>query len=120
MNIKLDENIPVSLIEDLSYYGHDVKSIYQQGMQGASDHYLWMSIQSERRLLITQDMDFSDITLYKPGSHSGLLLVRLREPGRIKLRKKIKELFSSKHPEDNWSGAFIVLTDHKSRIQRPS
>jgi predicted nuclease of predicted toxin-antitoxin system len=119
MNIKLDENIPVSLVSDLADIGHDVKTVHEQDMQGVSDSQLWNSIQQEKRFLITQDLDFSDMTLYKPGSHAGILLVRLREPGRKRLRQKIYELFSTKHPEDDWRGAFIVLTDHKSRIKRP-
>jgi predicted nuclease of predicted toxin-antitoxin system len=120
MNIKLDENIPVSLVSDLADIGHDVKTVHEQDMQGTSDSYLWQAIQSEKRFLITQDMDFSDRTLYKPGVHAGILLVRLREPGRNKLRRKINELFLAKDAEDDWRGAFIVLTDHKSRIQKPS
>ena len=120
MNIKLDENIPASLASDLAEFGHEVKTVHEQDMQGVSDSYLWKAIQHEKRFLITQDLDFSDRSLYKPGSHAGILLVRLREPGRKKLRSKIKELFSAKPPEDDWRGSFIVLTDHKSRIQKPS
>jgi len=119
MNIKLDENIPVSLVSKLRNLGHDVKTVHEQDMQGVTDSQLWDSIQQEKRFLITQDLDFSDITVYKPGTHAGILLVRLREPGRQSLRQKIYQLFSAKHAEDDWRGAFIVLTDHKSRVHRP-
>ena len=117
MKIKLDENIPTKLIRDLAEHGHDVLSVYQQGLKGTSDSILWDKIQDEQRFFITQDLDFSNINNFRPGTHAGILLVRLREPGRLKLRQRIKDLFANKSPQDNWSGAFIVLSDHKLRIQ---
>ena len=117
MKIKLDENIPTALVDDLSQLNHDVQSVHQEGMQGFSDYDLWKKVQSEKRFLITQDLDFSDTSKFQPGTHSGILLVRLREPGRLKLRQKIKELFELNHPNEDWKGSFLVLTDHKLRIQ---
>ncbi len=38
--------------------------------------------QTEERFLITQDLDFSDMRRYGPGTHAGLLLVRIGQPGR--------------------------------------
>ncbi|MDZ7760789.1 MAG: DUF5615 family PIN-like protein [Desulfovermiculus sp.] len=117
MKIKLDENIPAKLIGDLSELGYDALSVYQQGLKGTSDSLLWEKVQTEQRFFITQDLDFSDSIKFRPGAHAGILLIRLREPGRLKLRQKIQDLFANKSPEDNWYGAFIVLSDHKIRIR---
>jgi len=116
MKIKLDENIPATVIGDLSELGHDTLSVYQQGLKGTPDSLLWKKVQAEQRFFITQDLDFSDAIKFRPGSHAGILLMRLRDPGRLKLRQKIRELFANKSPEDDWFGAFIVLSDHKMRI----
>lgn len=62
--------------------------------------------------------DFSDIRLYKPGTHYGIVLVRLRKPGREALKKRIKYLFETEEVE-KWPGCFIVVTEHKIRIRRP-
>ncbi len=35
MKIKLDENIPATVISDLSELGHDALGVYQQGLKGA-------------------------------------------------------------------------------------
>jgi len=117
MKIKLDENIPAAVLSDLSELGHDSCSVYQQGLKGTADSQLWETVQAENRFFITQDLDFSDTLKFRPGAHAGILLIRLREPGRLKLRQKIKDLFANKSPEDNWYGAFIVLSDHKIRIR---
>ena len=119
MKIKLDENIPQSVVSDLEEQGHDVLSVYQQGMQGVSDTELWNTVQTEKRFLVTQDLDFSNINKFKTGAHFGILLVRLRHPGRLMLRRTIRDLFSSDLAATDWTGSFIVLTEHKVRIQRP-
>lgn len=94
MKIKLDENIA-----------------------GSKDTTVWESAQREARFLITQDLDFSDIRIFRPGTHHGILLVRLRSPGRLALLNKISELFL-KENTDEWRGCFLVLTDVKLRIHR--
>jgi predicted nuclease of predicted toxin-antitoxin system len=60
VKIKLDENIPVSLVEVLKLLGHDAHTIIGQGLTGRTDREIWMHCQLEDRLLITQDLDFSD------------------------------------------------------------
>lgn len=81
MNVKLDENIPVRLAEELAIQGHDVDTVASEGLKGSPDGDVWSAARRDERFLITQDLDFSDVRHFKPGTHSGLLLVRLREPG---------------------------------------
>ena len=81
MKVKLDENIPDRLFGVLAILGHDVDTVASEGLKGRPDGEVWSAARHENRFLITQDMDFSDVRKFKPGSHAGLLLVRLREPG---------------------------------------
>ena len=67
---------------------------------------------------ITQDLDFSDIRQFAPGSHHGLLLVRLRDPGRLALTQAVREAFATQDTT-GWQGCFIVLTENKIRVVRP-
>jgi predicted nuclease of predicted toxin-antitoxin system len=80
MRIKLDENIPVSLVTALDALGHDVDSVTQEGLTGKPDPDVWSGAQGCGRFLITQDLDFSDLRRYAPETHHGLLLVRLKQP----------------------------------------
>jgi len=56
--------------------------------------------------------------LFVPGTHRGLLLVRLRDPGREALVKRLKAIFESENVE-NWRGCFVVATDTKIRVHYP-
>jgi predicted nuclease of predicted toxin-antitoxin system len=60
MLIKLDENLPASLVNALGEFGHDVHTVHQEGYKGLADSYLWEHVQAEKRFFITQDLDFSD------------------------------------------------------------
>ena len=60
MKLKLDENIPISIAEVLTPLGHDVHTVTGEGLIGRADQEIWTHCQLEDRLLITQDLDFSD------------------------------------------------------------
>jgi predicted nuclease of predicted toxin-antitoxin system len=119
LKIKLDENLPSVLALDLRVLGHDVDTVRDEGLEGEDDTPIWQAAQHEERFLITQDFDFSDARKFAPGSHQGLLLVRLRDPGRRALRAIVQQVFVSE-PVTDWMGCFVVLTERKIRILRPS
>jgi Domain of unknown function (DUF5615) len=86
VRIKLDENLPHRLVPLLTELGHDVDTVFDEQLSGDDDGVVWDSAQASHRSLITQDLDFSDARKYAPGTHHGLLLVRLPQPGRASLR----------------------------------
>jgi predicted nuclease of predicted toxin-antitoxin system len=118
MRAKLDENMPARLAPILTNLGHSVETVIQEGMAGYPDSRIWERAQQENRFLITQDLDFSDIHRFSPGSHYGLLLVRLRSPGRVALTSKIRELFENEDVSV-WQNCFVVVTDRKLRVRHP-
>lgn len=116
MKIKLDENLPLRLAVRLSQRGHDVHTAHDEELAGKPDSTIWQAASSEGRLLITQDLDFSDTRRFQPGTHPGLLLVRLREPGADALVAVVDAVAAQL---DDWHGCFVVLTENKLRIKRP-
>ena len=119
MKLKLDENLPESLLRELGSMGHDVDNVHLEGLAGRNDSDVWQAAQHAGRFFITQDLDFSDIRDFEPGTHHGLALVRLRLPGRRALAERITAIFA-REPVDSWIGCFVVVTDLKLRVRRPS
>jgi predicted nuclease of predicted toxin-antitoxin system len=118
MKIKLDENLPASLAPILKSLQHDVHTIADENLTGRTDSEIWEAVQREQRFLITQDLDFSDIRQFLPGTHYGILLVRLRDPDRQSLIFRLREIF--RHEQVNtWARCFVVVTEHKIRVIRP-
>ena len=100
----------------LQRYGYDVDTVPEEQLSGRPDAEIWRAVSVEGRFLITQDMDFSDTRQFMPGTHAGLLLVRLREPGAHALLETINAVAAE---IADWGGCFVVLTEHKIRIKRP-
>lgn len=119
MRIKLDENLPEELVRVLAALGHDVDSVPMEGLQGRPDTDVWMAAQHEGRFFVTQDLDFSDMRRFTPGTHHGLLLVRLAHPSRRALRVYMESLFRAEDVE-SWAKCFVVATDAKVRLRRPA
>lgn len=119
MNIKLDENLPVRLAALPKDLGHEVHTLYEEGLMGHADVEVWEAAQRESRFLITQDLDFADSRKFAPGSHQGMLLLRLRSPNRRALIERIEELFQ-KEDVGEWPGCFVVATERKIRVLRPA
>ncbi len=79
---------------------------------------MWAATQRAGRFFITQDLDFSDLRRFAPGTHHGLLLVRLRQPGRAAVAARIRGLFQ--HTDVRvWRACFVVATERKLRVQPP-
>lgn len=118
MKIKLDENLPDHLAVVLRQLGHDVHTTPQENLGGSTDREIWEAAQNESRFLITQDLDFSDLRKFAPGTHSGVLLVRLHFPSRLDLIERIGEVFRAETLNE-WTGCFVVATERKIRIVKP-
>jgi hypothetical protein len=118
LKIKLDENLPEVLVAELQLLGHDVDTVRAEHLAGRGDNEVWQAAQSGSRFLITQDLDFSDARQFAPGTHAGLLLVRLARPGREASVSRVTLLFATE-PIEQWRGCLIVATDHKLRVKRP-
>ena len=118
MKVKLDENIPASVASRLAQVGVDADTVMSEGLRGRPDADVWAAAQGEARLLVTQDLDFSDIRIFKPGTHHGLLLLRLPDSEQWRLGDYVCAWLSA--PEStSWSGCVVVATKNKVRVRRP-
>ena len=118
MKIKLDENIPHAALAALQQLGHAVDSAQDEGLCGVADEQVFETAGNAGRFLITQDLDFSDMRRFRPGTHPGLLLLRLKDPGRRALLQRIVWLFQHE-PVDSWAGCMVIVTENKIRLRHP-
>lgn len=117
MRLKLDENIAVSAAPRLRALGLDVDTVVDEGLGGRSDGEVWRAAQSEGRVLVTHDLDFSDARAYTPGTHHGLVLVRLPDAEQWRIADYLVGWFSAPDAA-SWAGCFVVATSNKVRVLR--
>src|SRR5437870_1438123 len=103
MRIKLDENLPTSVAVSLRAIGHDVDTVPEEGLRGFADPDVWAAAKRESRFFITQDLDFSDIRAFQPGTHPGLLLLRLPSLPRRVIIEQLESLFQTEDVT-TWAG----------------
>jgi predicted nuclease of predicted toxin-antitoxin system len=76
MKFKIDQNLPIEAADLLTAAGHDALTVYQQSLGGASDERIVEFCKKEDRILITADLDLSDIRRYPPSQAPGFMLLR--------------------------------------------
>ena len=56
--------------------GHDVQTVLDERLGGSPDPNVLDACRTEGRVLITFDLDFSDIRLYPPTTYKGIWVLR--------------------------------------------
>lgn len=76
MKILADEHIPKVLLNALRQAGHEVITVVELGMAGASDEEILQRARAEHALILTEDKDFGRLLEFcpPPYRHRALLL----------------------------------------------
>ena len=119
MKLKLDENLPVTLAVRLREVGHDADTVRDEGLGGHPDDAVWQAAQREGRFLVTQDLDFSDTRKFAPGTHCGILLVRVPDLEQWRVSDYVMGWLSAAE-SPTWPGCVVVATPHRVRVLRPA
>lgn len=117
MKLKLDENLPASAAPRLAALGYDVHTVLDESLGGKQDAVVWTAAQAEGRRLVTCDLDFSDARTFAPGTHSGILLVRLPDTEQWRAADHLVAWLSAPDAP-SWQGCLVVATLHKVRVLR--
>lgn len=117
MKIKLDENITAAAAALLSRHGHAVDTVPAEHLTGASDTTLIEACANDGRMLMTFDVVFGDMRAYPPGSHPGIVVLRIADQ-RPASTLDVLRRFLANHALDDLVGAVAVVSDDRVRIRR--
>jgi predicted nuclease of predicted toxin-antitoxin system len=117
VRLKLDENLPSSAAPRLAALGHDVDTVLDEQLGGRGDAEVWEAAQREHRFLVTQDLDFSDARRFAPGTHDGVLIVRLPDSEQWRVCDHLIGWFSDPGAA-SWARCLVVATINKVRVTR--
>ncbi len=82
MLFKVDENLHEEVADLLRQHGHDAVTVYDQQMQGRGDDNVAAVCRQDGRVIVTQDLDFSNILTYPPPDYAGIIVLRLHDQSR--------------------------------------
>lgn len=118
MKVKLDENLPDSAIALLESGGHDVDTARAEGLQGADDPPVLAAATEESRLLITLDRGLGDVRRYPPGTHAGVLVLRLDHQSPRAIRREMERIVDEVDLDD-LHGCIATWHYGNLRVRRP-
>lgn len=93
MKFKLDENFGTRTQNIFQEAGHDVHSVYEEGLQGATDEQIYRVCQEENRCLITLDLDFADVFHFPPQQANGIVVIRMPKHHTLSILEHLTRQF---------------------------
>jgi predicted nuclease of predicted toxin-antitoxin system len=118
VKVKIDENLPVSVAAHLRELGMDAHTVHEEELAGTTDPDLLDVMRLEDRMIITLDRGFGDIRRYPPGTHPGVVVLRLTDESAPAAREAVAQLVEN-HDLDDLRGAITVVQQGTLRIRRP-
>ncbi|MFN9507846.1 MAG: DUF5615 family PIN-like protein [Planctomycetota bacterium] len=117
MRFKVDENLPIDDAEILRANCHDALTIFDQNMVGEPDPKVARVCKEEKRIIVTLDLDFSDIRSYPPAEHSGIIILRPRTQSKPDVLGLIGRLLPLLIGGEQLSGNLWIVQENGVRIR---
>jgi predicted nuclease of predicted toxin-antitoxin system len=74
MKLKLDENLGTRCPELFLSAGHDIATVPGQNLCSSTDKKLLETCRSEKRCLVTLDLEFGNPLIFRPADYEGIVL----------------------------------------------
>lgn len=116
MKLKLDENLPAEIADELRVLGHDAMTVVEQGMTGVDDDRLMAGVEEESRIFMTTDKGIANIQAYSPGRFAGLILLRPNQSGRGAVLSFVRERLAQILGLER-KGRLVVVSETGIRIR---
>jgi predicted nuclease of predicted toxin-antitoxin system len=118
VKVKVDENLPTTAAGVLRQAGYDPETVVDEGLVGASDSAISAAAASEGRILLTMDRGLGDVRAHPPGSHPGIVVLRVRDQDARATVAVVADLLDSFDLAE-FSGCNVIVERDRVRVRRP-
>lgn len=116
MKFKIDENLHSDTADLLKQHGYDASTVVDQGLRGHADADIARICRQESRILVTLDVDFSDIRIYPPADYQGIIVLRLNDQSRASVLQALERVIALFETEP-LAGRLWIVDEHQVRIR---
>ena len=115
MKFKLVENLSPSLSTQFTAAGHDAHSVVQS-LGGQPDDRVIEVCRHEGRVLVTLDLDFSNILAYPPANFMGIIVFRLADQAHATVESAIGRVIDLL-PQEPVERTLWIVEERRIRIR---
>lgn len=112
MKFLIDENVRSEVQAFLVKAGHDVKRV----TPGSKNGEIIQVALTEKRVLVTHDIHFSNILMYPPEKYCGVIRIRIHPPSANRIISALRKLLDKVPPEE-FNMRLYVLEDDGFRVR---
>ena len=105
-----DENIHPGVVAALLAQGKDVRTLYEEGLAGASDTDILRRAFDTGQVVVTQDSDFGMLALYAGQASHGIIYLR---PGHIQPEYVLKSIEAIENSDVDVQPGFILVAERR-------
>ena len=113
----VDEDLPLSLACAMRDAGWSTSHVREVGLRGAPDAQVIARAKEHGEVLVTADLEFANIVAYPPGSHAGIVVVRLSTeiPVRDRVATVVQAIGSL--GDLRLDGNLLIIERHRVRFR---
>ncbi len=117
LSFLIDENPPRILVQVLRRKGYKARHILDLLPQGSSDVKIYALAQQSQSIVVSRDVEFGNVLLYPPGTHSGIIVVRF--PSTVPIETLLSEIPAAigSLQESELQGNLLILEPGRTRIR---
>jgi predicted nuclease of predicted toxin-antitoxin system len=106
----------IECVELFRKAGYQADTVNDEKLNGFPDSTIYSVCIDEGRVLVTLDLDFSNIRLYPPNLHKGIIVLRLANQSKSKIINKINQIMPILRQEQ-LTGCTWIVEENKIRIR---
>jgi len=110
-----DECVYKATVDFLLSLGYDVVTVQEIGLTGAMDDVIIDKAVTLGCVLLTRDMDFSNVLLYPPAQYLGIVVLKMTPATMHAVHEVLKQALAQKR---DLVGALLVVDRNKFRLRR--
>lgn len=119
VHLLLDENISPLVAAHLRDRGYDAIHLTEVGLGGSKDAQVLAFARQAERCLVTLDAEFADVRRYPPGSHCGIIRLRIRFAPADVVASALDRLLPQLDRVPLDRGALVVSDGRRYRVKLP-
>jgi predicted nuclease of predicted toxin-antitoxin system len=112
-----DMGVSPRVVQWLREQGHDASHLRDEGLQRLPDGDIFLKAVAEQRVIVTFDLDFSEILALSSDRTASVVVFRLRNTRTENVIARLQAVIAQSS-EALEEGAIIIIEDARHRIRR--